>query len=311
MVLVFSIDKRTEALQGNNMSAVNENFKNIGVISPAEEAACFKIYRTDPRPEIRRGAMMKIVRGHIPFVISVASKYHAKNMDMEEFVDEGILGMINAVTSYDPSRGVKFLSYAVWYVMQAIQDAIYKKSHTISLPLIRITQATKVAKRIRNGMTPDEALADMPNKTEIIDAIHAMDLVSINVPVNYERNYHFPLSDFISAENMDKIKRVSAAKETLHEIIKRLDSRARRIIESYYGLTPDEPGNLRVIGEEFGINRETVRSIKNRTLRKLREMIKAHDLEALSASNRTNSRPTVWDEKFRQLFRETCGPCPA
>ena len=293
------------------MSAVNENFKNIGVISPAEEAVCFKIYHTDPRPEIRRGAMMKIVRGHIPFVISVASKYHAKNMDMEEFVDEGILGMINAVTSYNPTRGVKFLSYAVWYVMQAIQDAIYKKSHTISLPLIRITQATKVAKRIRNGMTPDEALADMPNKTEIIDAIHAMDLVSINVPVNTERNYHFPLSDFISAENMDKFKRMSAAKETLHEIIKRLDSRARHIIETYYGIASDEPGNLRTIGEEYGINKETVRTIKNRTLKKLREMIKVYDLEALSASNRTNCHSSVWDDKFRQIFRESYGACPA
>lgn len=239
-------------------------------LTPEEETACFRIFQTDPRPAIKRAAIMKIITGHIPFVITCASKYKPKNMEMEELVDEGIIGMIKAAKTYKINKQCSFLSYAVWWIMQTIQDAIYSKSHTVYIPTNQLTLANKVAKRMRCGETFDTAVSVVGgNKQAILAAMRAMDITSLDLPVEQDEVSTSKIMDLIPAEDLAAIKKKYREKETIYSLINKLPKDQKDIINRYYGLDGSDL-NMRDIGTVMGRSHQRIQSIKKQVLRKLK-----------------------------------------
>ena len=259
-------------------------YRPLVQLTDEEQAACFQILHTDPRPNIRRGAMMKIVENHIPFVITVANKYRSKNMEFLELVNEGVFGLIHAANTYIKNDKCNFLSYAVWYIVQRIQKALYDKSHTVGVPPEQISQANRVLKLMERGFDFEgaiEALGFETKKNHIIQAIHAMNITWIDTPViGMDGEISSTIGENISTEDLQKITRKVSETKAVYKVINKLDKNERDIINRYFGLNGEEE-SLRSIAPTYHKTPERIRGIKNNILKKLRPVLRTYDFQAL------------------------------
>ena len=260
-------------------------------LSPAEELACFKIYRTDSRPAIRRAAILKIISGHIPFVISVASKYHPKNLTREELVDEGIMGLMHAAMTYRVNKKCKFLSYAVWWIVQTIQAAMYSTTGAMRVSDNTITEAIRVKRNMSLGYSFDEAVALLKNgemhKAAIFSAINALDPLTLDGYQDIEFAEHdgarTKLCDLLPAEDLAALKARYREKETIYSILNKLSKDEQDLLNKYYGLNDSETYNLNEIGLECCRSHERIRLIKKKILKQLRPKMEEHNFRAILA----------------------------
>jgi RNA polymerase primary sigma factor len=226
----------------------------------------------------------ELVQANLRFVIEVAKNYEHRGLSLAERISAGNLGLLTAAARFDGTKGYKFISYAVWWIRQAILQTIAEQTRTVRLPLNRLSLLSnirKVSGRLGQGRgsAPEvEAIAaelDVPVK-EVLDTIlsahpvRSLDEVFETDDEDDERSLLDTLAD-PSQESPDAEALRESARKQLERVLNRtLDKRERRIIRLYFGLEETESLTLEQIGGRVNLTRERVRQLKEQALSKLR-----------------------------------------
>ena len=225
-------------------------------------------------------ALDRLVRANLRFVVSVAKQYQNQGLSLADLINEGNVGLIKAARRFDETKGFKFISYAVWWIRQAILQAVAEQSRMVRLPLNQVGFLSRVKKtasfleqlyqrKPTIKEIPDEL--DMPEeKIESILKINAKE-VSMDAPVSNDDDLSF-IDTVIPEDNYDADKKIVSETESAE--IKRslsvLNEKERQIIIYYFGLESSHGYTLEEIGYMMDMTRERVRQVKDKALKKLR-----------------------------------------
>lgn len=230
-----------------------------------------------------REAAQKLVEANLRFVISYVKKYRGYGLSLAELVSVGNVGLLKAVRKYDPDRGVKFISYAVWWVRQTVLKALAEEGGSVRLPqsrnsqLYQISQAEqKLTQELGRSPTDGEVAEELDERMEKIRLLRKVGQseVRFDAPLDeterdsatlYERYAHDEQEDL--TEDIERRSR----REFLEEMFaKYLTDRERKILVLYYGLDDGGEHTLEEVGELMGVTRERIRQLRNRASDKLR-----------------------------------------
>jgi RNA polymerase primary sigma factor len=232
---------------------------------------------------IREGdkeALDKLVNSNLRFVVSVAKKFLNQGLSYMDLIAEGNIGLITAAKRFDERREFRFISYAVWWIRQAIQKAIAEQTNTVRLPINRSQQAQKI-KRMSQRLeqqnqrkASDQEIAeamslDLRKMAQIQAA--SRPLVSLDQPL-YDDDV--TLADTLSDPDEQTPDEGFVTGELMQELadaMELLTPREREIVSRYYGLGAEETASLETIGQDINLSRERVRQIRNQALAKMRQ----------------------------------------
>jgi len=228
-------------------------------------------------------ALHKLCRANLRFVVSVAKKYQGQGLSLADLINEGNYGLIKAAKRFDETRGFKFISYAVWWIRQAILQALAEQSRVVRLPLNRIGTISKIRKasaRLQQQLDREPNIEELAEELEIdVQKVreamqHTSRHLSMDAPFNEEDDNS--LLDVLPDEESD-----SPDEEMLAESVKKkmLHDREAEITRLYFGIGREHPLTLEEIGKRFDLTRERVRQIKEKALRKLRQRHSRQDLQ--------------------------------
>ena len=267
-----------DALKKETMySATDLYWRDIKASEPLsreEEIALFK--RAKAGDEKARQAL---VQANLRFVVRVAREYHDCGLSLIELISEGNLGLLEAVQRFDETRGFKFITYAVWWIRQAILRALAEHGKIARPPLSRVNDLQKVerwrgilAQKLERDPTPEE----IANSTGLsLERTHnalymAQPDVSMDVPTMPDERE--PLMTSFAAHTPDPADcyERAALSHTLHACLDLLDRRERVVVCAYFGLYDQEPQTLEQIGRLLGLTRERVRQLRDEALDKMR-----------------------------------------
>lgn len=235
----------------------------------------------------RRGdtdAIERLVTGNLRFVISYVKRFQGHGLDLSELVAIGNEGLLKAVRKFDPSHGVKFISYAVWWVRQCVLKALAEQTRTVRIPLnqntalIRMARVEAVLTQELGRAPTDEELATALDETpETVRAARRVTTteVSLDAPVERHDSRATTFGERVPSGEVSAIEErtdVVLKREFIDRLFRRyLTPRERRILSLYYGLEEGvDAMTLEGIGEMLGVTRERVRQIRERAFDKLR-----------------------------------------
>ena len=235
----------------------------------------------------RRGdkeATERLVTANLRFVISYVKKYQGRGLDISELVCIGNEGLLKAVKKFDPDRGVKFISYAVWWIRQTVLQALAEQTRSVRIPL---NQNSNLSKLVRTDTRLTQSLGRTPTDAEIasemeehVDTIRALRRVaaselSLDAPIDRSDRDGASFGERFSGAEASEIEEnveAIACRDFLETMFEQyLTERERKILYLYYGLDDGEQRTLEVIGSLLGVTRERIRQIRNRAFDKLRE----------------------------------------
>ena len=235
-------------------------------------------------------ALQKLTESNLLFVVSVAKKYQNKGLFLGDLINEGNLGLMKAAKRFDETRGFKFISYAVWWIRQAILEALAYQTRVVRLPLNRVGALHKIGKVYS---TLEQEVEREPTASEIAEQLDMTDIevadtlrisgrhLSVDAPfsngednrlLDVIENNHQPPPD---SELINESLRVEIGRA-----LTTFTKREAEIIRMYYGLGYEHPQTLEDIGERFNLTRERIRQIKEKTLRRLRHFSRSKGLRA-------------------------------
>jgi len=263
----------------NRDGALSEYFKEISSIkqfsTPEEEYLCaIKAYNGD------EDAREELIVKNLRFVISVAKQYESTKTPLNELINEGNIGLIEASHKFDPTKGFKFISFAIWDIRAAITSYIKNKSKIIRLPSNKhndVSKLNKLKSKLEQQLSREVTNADLLDLTDIDIDVNGtlelldIDVVSMNKPINSTDN--LILEELIYDKDSDVTDNMSlknSQNNLIHDIMSCLTYRERRILELSFGLNGNEILPLHEIGEMLDLSREGVRQIKNKTLLKIK-----------------------------------------
>ncbi len=242
---------------------------------------------------IRQGdqqALEKLARSNLRFVVSVAKKYMNQGVSLLDLINEGNLGLLRAAYKFDETKGTKFISYAVWWIRQAILQTLAEQSRVVRVPLNRAGILYKIGRK-SNFLIQE--LGREPTEEEIADG---MDITVNEVRSTMQisrahRSLDAPIVPGEDGKLMDYLPDTyqpspaelafkRALSETIEESLSTLKEREARILRMYYGLTDKSPMTLEEIGKIMGITRERVRQIKEKAIERLRHISRARALKS-------------------------------
>jgi len=241
-----------------------------------------------------KSAKDKLVRANLRFVVNVAKKYQNQGLALSDLISEGNIGLMNAIERYDVDKGYHFISYAVWWIRQAILKAICEKSRMIRLPLNRtneLVQIEKARKIVQNSRTEEDEIREIarlldmdPNHVSEILNI-SRELVSLDTPVYNEKDSSI-LGDFIEDQAYRQPEDYAIdnnLREDINKVLATLSEKESEIIQYRFGLNGFAAMSLKEIGDRFNLTKERIRQIEKKALRRLQHPSRAGKLEAYVA----------------------------
>jgi RNA polymerase primary sigma factor len=256
----------------DSISKYLKDVRKIDMISAEEEAELAKLVADGDAV-----ATEKLVKSNLRFVISVAKDYQNQGLPLSDLINEGNYGLIKAAHKFDPTRGFRFISYAVWWVKQAIIQSLNDHARTVRLPVNVTNNVSKLKKEMAKfeqefgrKATSNDTLTD--NKGNVLD----MSLLShptcgsLNEKINEDGDEVMDvIADDSFARPDEDIYTDEVLKSELSDTMSVLSERERKIIEMYFGMDGSSM-TLEQIGDEYGLTKERIRQIKEKALRKLK-----------------------------------------
>jgi RNA polymerase primary sigma factor len=252
-------------------------------LTPEEEKALGRRIR-----EGDQEALDRLVEANLRFVVHYAKRYRGLGLSYMDLIHEGSLGLIEAAKRFDPERNVKFISYAVWWVRQAIFHALSEHARVFRLPqklsgqVSRLETAREKLKSELERAPTTEELAErtaLPKDEVERLLLAAGDDVSLSTAVGDDGNLE--LGDTLEQDTVPSVEvemiRTSFERR-IQDMVGGLDEKEREVIRMRFGLDGDEPKTLQEIGEAMGLSRERIRQIESRAKEKLRRSREAHGL---------------------------------
>ncbi|MYA78739.1 MAG: RNA polymerase sigma factor RpoD/SigA [Gemmatimonadetes bacterium] len=259
--------------------------RTIPVLNLQEEMALAR----DARNGVN-GAINKLIQANLRFVVVVARQYQNQGLPLSDLINEGNIGLIKAAQRYDEHKGFKFISYAVWWVRQAIMQALAEQSRIFRLPLNRAEELRRINKVVR-GLKQE--LGREPTTHEIAGklSLDHRDVVDIMRTFSPHLSLDAPFSPGEEGRLLDVIEDTTiespdapvmekSLKEQVVWALNTLTDREAAVIRSYFGINREKPMTLDEIGKQFGLTRERVRQIKERAIRRLRHTSRSVRLHA-------------------------------
>ena len=226
-------------------------------------------------------AVQKLVRSNLRFVISVAKKYQNRGVTLIDLIQEGNVGLVTAARKFDPEQGVKFISYAVWWIRQAILSALANQGRAVRVPLNRASDLARIFRereRLKQELRRDpstEELAEAAKLTpEIVESLQTLNAAEIRLDAPIGDSDDSQLVErFISEEAAEPEEDVEERllAEHIERALDTLSPRDARVIRLYFGLEGGREHTLEEIGNLLGVTRERVRQLRDRALKRLRE----------------------------------------
>jgi RNA polymerase primary sigma factor len=255
-------------------------FKDLShyqTLSPEEEHALIEILRDENKKNIHYAALRKLICGNLRFVVSVARKYQGHGLTLLDLINEGNLGLFKAALRFDCTKDVRFISYAVWWIRQAIQKAIFERVGAMRIPPNKLTLVSRFKRALSNNLGDYEKTFSMPefkdSEKDIIDIMEKMMEISLDSPTNDN-----PGSDNVgtlldvlegNSDNQDDIIKEAELHKIVDDVLSKLSKRESDILRVFYGIDLAEDKTLCDIGEDMRLSREKVRQIKNKALRRM------------------------------------------
>jgi RNA polymerase primary sigma factor len=238
-----------------------------------------------------RFAKEQLVRANLRFVVNVAKKYQNQGLPLPDLISEGNIGLMNAIEKFDVDRGYHFISYAVWWIKQAILKAICEKSRMIRLPLNRaneLVQIEKARKELQNARGTEPETKDIArfldmNKEHVESLLNiSRELVSLETPVFSEKDSTL-LGEFVEDSDYvapDEVIIEKSLIEEINQVLETLTEKEAEILQYRFGLNGKIPLSLKEVGDRFRLTKERIRQIEKKAIRRLRHPNRSQYLEA-------------------------------
>jgi RNA polymerase primary sigma factor len=244
----------------------------------------------DPKEETELGsraqagdeiAVQELVRANLRFVISVAKKYQNRGVALSDLIQEGNVGLVTAARKFDPDQGVKFISYAVWWIRQAILSALANQGRAVRVPLNRASDLAKIFRErerlkqeLRRDPSPNEIAEATGLSPEIVESLQTLNAAEIRLDA--------PIGDSEDSQLMDRFINEAAIvtedeveerllTERIGQALETLQPRDAKVLRLYFGLEGGREHTLEEIGDILGVTRERIRQLRDRALKRLRE----------------------------------------
>ena len=262
----------TKNILNENSDILKDFFKDIDK---------YPMYSGDEQIELARKAKIgdskakdKLITSNLRFVVTCAKKYTGQGVPLLDLIQSGLYGLILAFDNYDPDKGYKFLSFAVWYIRREILREIYNTGRTIRYPITHISKITKVKKAYENFVNTyqreptDEELIELTNlsqkqyKSAVMDKSYCQ---SIDTPITEDGSA--TIGDTLS-EELPKFSD-NFTKEAVSKSLSILNPREYKVITEFYGLDGESEHSIKEIAKEFGLGDERIRQIRKGAIKKL------------------------------------------
>lgn len=238
-------------------------------------------------------AVQELARANLRFVISVAKKYQNRGVSLTDLIQEGNVGLVTAARKFDPEQGVKFISYAVWWIRQAILAALANHGRSVRVPLNRASDLARIFRekeRLKQELnrepTPEELSAATDLTPELVESLQTLNAAEIRLdaPIGDSEDSQL-VERFITEEAAEPELEVEGRllTEAVTEALSTLDARDAKVLRLYFGLEGEREHTLEEIGNMLGVTRERIRQLRDRALRRLREGGKGAALESFAA----------------------------
>lgn len=235
-------------------------------------------------------ALEALTKANLRFVVSVAKQYQNQGLSLADLINEGNIGLIKAAKRFDETRGFKFISYAVWWIRQAILQALAEQSRIVRLPLNRVGTLHKIGKvssSLEQEFGREPSAEEIANELELTESEVSDTLkisnshLSLDAPFSVSEDNS--LIDVLEDEFQPAPDEALLSQSLRLEIEKALDTltaREAEVINLYFGLNHEKPLTLEEIGARFNLTRERVRQIKEKAIRRLRHASRSRSLRA-------------------------------
>lgn len=263
--------------------------KNVALSAEEEARLAVRIREGDKK------ALEKLIKANLRFVVSVARNYQNQGLPLGELISEGNLGLIQAAKRFDEKRNFKFISYAVWWIRQAILRALADRSRITRVPLNRIgiihkvgrTQS-KLEQKFRRVPTMEEIAQELGlQESEVLEIQKIGNrYLSLDTPVQTDDSSQ--LIDLLHDENQElpdtRLVEMSM-QEGINKILDTLNEREKRVLKLYFGVGEDTPHTLDEIGKRLHLTRERVRQIKEKAIHRLKNSYRSRCLKVFTDFN--------------------------
>ena len=272
-------------------SALDQYLRDVSrheLISPEREKELGALAQKGDEDAIR-----KLARANLRFVISVAKKYQNRGVSLTDLNQEGNVGLVTAARKFDPEQGVKFISYAVWWIRQAILASLANQGRAVRVPLNRASDLARIFREkerlkqeLKREPSPEELSEATELTPELVESLQTLNAAEIRLdaPIGDSEDSQL-VERFISEEaaepEMDVESRLLT--EAVGEALETLEARDAKVLRLYFGLEGEREHTLEEIGNMLGVTRERIRQLRDRALRRLREGDKGTALESFAA----------------------------
>jgi len=281
------LTKKPYTREDQSLDKYLQEIGEVPLIDADEEVRLAKLVKQGDQE-----ALNKLVQANLRFVVSVAKQYQNQGLSLGDLINEGNLGLIKAAKRFDETKGFKFISYAVWWIRQAILQALAEQSRIVRLPLNRVGALHKIGKVSSDleqtyGREPSseeiaEELDMSPN--EVTDTLKISSRhLSLDAPFQEGEDNRLldVLEDEVQAPPDEELFGEALQRE-VEKALSTLTDREAEVIRLYFGIGREKPMTLEQIGHKFGLTRERVRQIKEKAIRRLRHSSRSRALAPYS-----------------------------
>jgi len=269
--------KITKQVTNRDTPSLDKYLQEIGrleLISPEEEVVLARKIRTGDSE-----SLAKLVKANLRFVVSVAKQYQNQGMGLPDLINEGNLGLMKAAQRFDETRGFKFISYAVWWIRQAILQALAEQARIVRLPVNKIGSINKINRafaKLEQEFEREPSSQEIGEMLEMIPEDVKESLrtngrtISMDAPISFEEeNTMYDVMQNPDTPSPDKNLINESLAWEIERALTTLSPRESKVLKLYFGLGMKHPFTLEEIGEELNLTRERVRQIKEKAIKRI------------------------------------------